>query len=384
MFTQNDLIDLVSKLVEIDSANTWLLPGSAGEKNAQLFMQNYLKALGLESIFEVIDDEHSNLIAVVKGTGGGKAITLYAHADTVGYALWADRALKPSLDGDRLTGLGSADDKGHCAAILMVVKEIIESGIKLSGDLNVCFIADEEGASCGTFDYVNKHKPSAVLVLEAAPLQNINVTHQGFGWLKIKVKGRAAHGSAPDVGIDAIAQMAEVIVRMQMNQRELFAKNTHPLNGETVYHTGTIRGGTDFATYPDQCELGIEIGTQPGETMADRIHEIESIFTEVKNMYPNFSGSVEAIIERTPFETKGTEDLFGILADEIENKTGIKAIAVGDNSWGDAQIFQDAGFPTLGVGAMGDNLHAPEEWVSISDLEKLVHIVTAVVKRYCA
>jgi acetylornithine deacetylase/succinyl-diaminopimelate desuccinylase-like protein len=384
MFTQTELIDLVSRLVEIDSANTWLLPGSAGEKNAQLFMQKYLKALGVESTFEVIDDEHSNLTAVVKGTGAGKAITLYAHADTVGYSLWADHALKPSLDGDRLTGLGSADDKGHCAAILMVVKEIIESGIKLSGDLNVCFVADEEGASCGTFDYVKKHKPAATLVLEAAPLQNINVTHQGFGWLKIKVKGRAAHGSAPDVGVDAIALMAEVIVRMQRNQRELFAKNSHPLNGETVYHTGTIRGGTDFATYPDQCELGIEIGTQPGETMADRIHEIESIFGEVKNIYPNFSGSVEAIIERTPFETKGTEELFNILATEIENKSGIKAIAVGDNSWGDAQIFQDAGFPTLGIGAMGDNLHAPDEWVSISDLEKLVHIVTGVVKKYCA
>lgn len=380
---RTEVIDLVSKLVTIDSSNSWLLPGSAGERDVQMYMLEYLESLGIEAYLEKIDEEHYNLYGCLRGTGGGKSITMYAHADTVGYELWADDALKPRLDGDRLIGLGSADDKGHCAAILLALKELAENGVKLSGDVNICLVADEEGTSCGAFDYVKKHTPSAMLVLESAPIHHINVTHQGFGWLNIKVRGQAAHGSATDAGVDAIARMAEVIVRMQRNQRENFAANPHPLNGETVYHTGTIKGGTDYATYPDFCELGIEIGTQPGETIENRIREIEKIFGEIREIYPDFEGSVETVIARSPFETKGSEELLAILSDEIEQETGKSSETVGENSWGDAQIFQDSGFPTLGVGAMGGNLHAPEEWVSISELEQLTRIVVNVIKRYC-
>jgi acetylornithine deacetylase/succinyl-diaminopimelate desuccinylase-like protein len=226
-------------------------------------------------------------------------------------------------------------------------------------------------------------KPEATLIMESAPLNHINVTHQGFGWLKIKVFGKAGHGSAGGDSLDAIAAMAEVIVRMQRNQRENFARNPHPLNGETVFHTGTILGGTDFATYPASCELGIEIGTQPGETMYRRIEEIKAIFSEVKEIYPGFSAEIEPIIIRNPFETKGTEELYAVLAEEIEAFTGSPAQAVGENSWGDAGIFQEAGFPTLGVGSLGGNFHAPDEWVSISDLDRLTRVILNVVQRYC-
>lgn len=380
---KNEIIELISKLIKIDSSNQWLVPGSPGEKEVQHFMQEYMKTFGVDSVMESIDSEYSNLIACVKGTGGGKNLTLYAHADTVGFELWKDRALVPKIEGDNIIGLGAADDKGHCAAILLAVRNIVESGIKLKGDINLCLAADEEGTSCGTFHYVENHKPEVALVIEAAPIKNINITHQGFGWLKIKVEGKAAHGSAGDVGVDAIAHMAEVIVRLQRNQRELFQANPHELNGETVYHTGTIKGGTDYATYPDYCELGIEIGTQPGETMNDRIQEIEDIFQEIKEIYPNFKGSVETVIARNPFISKGAEELYEILAEEIHSVTGLQAQGVGDNSWGDAQIFQDAGFPTLGIGALGGNLHAPDEWVSISEMESLVNILTETIKRYC-
>lgn len=384
MDLRQNLIELLSELISIDSSNSWLIPRGAGERNVQMYIKNYLEALGIEATFEKIDEDHQNLVATLKGTGGGKPITLYAHADTVGYELWPEEALKAKIKDDCIIGLGSADDKGHCAAILLVLKEISNKKIKLSGDINVCFIADEEGQSCGTFDYVTKHEKEAALILESAPINHINVTHQGFGWLKIKVKGHAAHGSDPGMGVDAITHMAEVIVRMEKNKRENFAKNPHPLNGETVYHTGVIKGGTDYATYPDYCELGIEIGTQPGETIENRIKEIEDIFAEIKKEDQRFEGSVEVVIARNPFESSGADELLGILSDEVKKITGKEAIAVGENSWGDAQIFQDAGFPTLGIGADGGNLHAPDEWVSIPELLKLVEVLVKSIQRYCA
>ncbi len=384
MVQTNDLVKLIMELVSIDTSNSFLVPGSPDELEGQRFVAEYMKQLRIPSVIEQVDGStHYNQVATIAGAGGGKNLTLYAHMDTVGYALWKDRALHAVVDGDRIIGLGASDDKGFCAVMMAVAKAIQEDGVRLKGNLHLCFCSDEEGATCGSIDYVKRHEPEATLIMESAPLNHINVTHQGFGWLKIKVFGKAGHGSAGGDSLDAIAAMAEVIVRMQRNQRENFARNPHPLNGETVFHTGTILGGTDFATYPASCELGIEIGTQPGETMYRRIEEIKAIFSEVKEIYPGFSAEIEPIIIRNPFETKGTEELYAVLAEAIEAFTGSPAQAVGENSWGDAGIFQEAGFPTLGVGSLGGNFHAPDEWVSISDLDRLTRVILNVVQRYC-
>ena len=74
--------------------------------------------------------------------------------------------------------------------MMLAVRDLIERNVQLSGDVHLCFIADEEGASCGALDYVKKHAPEATLVLESAPLEQICVTHQGFGWLKITTRGK--------------------------------------------------------------------------------------------------------------------------------------------------------------------------------------------------
>jgi len=337
---------------------------------------------GVSACQEDTGDGHKNLIATLAGSGGGRPITLYAHTDTVGYAAWKDTALKAEVKGDELIGLGACDDKGHCAAMMLACRELAAQKNRLRGDVHFAFVADEEGESRGSFAYVKAHAPEAALILESSPLHEINICHQGFGWLDIIVKGKAGHGSATD-SADAIARMGEVIVRLSRNQREMFAKTPHPLNGETVYHTGTVNGGSDYATYPDLCKLGIEIGTQPGESIGDRIREIEEIFDEVREIYPDLEARAETVIARSPFETKGTEELFRIVSEEIEEALGVKTKAVGANSWGDAQIFQDAGFPTLGMGALGGNLHSPGEWVSLVQLEQLTNVLISIIKRYC-
>lgn len=383
MIKKEEIAELISALVRIESINSWLTPGGSGEKDVQAFIRSYCRRLGLASELERIDAHHDNLVVTWKGNGGGRDLTLYAHADTVGCALWADRALRPEIQGDRLIGLGAADDKGFCAAIMLAVKALIEKETVLSGDVHLCFISDEEGMSQGAMDYVRRHTPEAALILESAPLEHICVTHQGFGWLRIITKGKAGHGSAGESSADAIYHMAEVIVRLQRNQRDQFAANLHPMNGETVYHTGMISGGTDYASYPQECVLGIEIGIQPGETMQNRINEIEAIFQEVKAFCPTFDGQVEIVIARKPFVASGHEELYAIVSAAIEKHHGKEAVAVGENSWGDSQLFQDAGFPTLGLGALGGNLHAPDEWVSLSEMETLIKVLQDTITAYC-
>lgn len=383
MVERNGVITLVSQLVRIDSVNPWLVKGGAGEAQVAAFIAEWLETLGVVVSLEEVESGRSNLVARLPGSGGGKSLCFYAHLDTVGYALWADRALHPRVENDRLYGLGCADDKGHCAAAMLAMKSLIQRGARMKGDLWLGLLIDEEGASQGAFHFVENHKPDAMLVLEPFGLERVNVTHQGFGWLDIIVYGRAAHGSAPEVGIDAILHMAEVITRLGRLDREKYAVSVHPLNGKIVFHTSLISGGSDYATYPDRCVLGIEIGTQPGETIQDRIKEIEAIFAEVKKDYPEFNGTVEVKLSRDPFIARNHQRLWDILTPLMEVEIGKPVEAAGENAWGDAQIIQDANIPTLMIGASGGHFHAPEEWVSIPDLVKLVRILERAAEQFC-
>lgn len=383
MVNEQDVIALVSELVKIDSSNPWLIEGAAGEREVAHYIARWLAPLGVEVSLEDVEPGRPNVVARWRGTGGGASLCIYAHSDTVGYGLWADRALQPRVEGDLLYGIGACDDKGHVAAALLTLKALVESGRRLRGDVWLAFPVDEEGASSGTMHFVRHYQPNAAIVLEPFGLGSITITHQGFGWLDIMVYGTAAHGSAPETGVDAILHMAEVITRLHRLDREKFTPAAHPLNGKTVFHTSTIHGGTDYATYPDRCVLGIEIGTQPGETIADRIAEIEAIFAEVRAVHPTFRGEVRINIARDPFEAAGYERLWTIVARHTEALAGVPVQAVGLNAWGDAALFQAAGIPTLMFGAQGANLHAPDEWVSLSDLAKLVTILEASAVDFC-
>jgi succinyl-diaminopimelate desuccinylase len=380
----DEVTQLISELVKIDSANPWLIPGAKGENEVSDYIARWLGPLGIDVWQDEVEGGRKNLIAVRRGIGGGKSLVFNAHIDTVGYANWNDEALIPRIEGERMYGLGSADDKGHCAAGMLAIKELVESRALLRGDVWLAMTIDEEGTSSGTMDFCRRYHPDGAIVLEAGGLNNICVTSQGFGWLDIVVHGRAAHGSAPDIGIDSILHMAEVVTRLHRLDVEKFASSAHPLNGKTVFHTGTIQGGTDYATYPSQCLLGIEIGTQPGETIQSRIDEINKIFQEIKSLYPDFYGEVKINLDRNPFYTQGSEDLWRILSGEIERVTGNPVRRVGVNAWGDAALFQEAGIPTLELGANGANFHAPQEWVFLPDVLKLVEILQATARAYCA
>ncbi len=373
--SEKEAISLISDLVRIDSVTPWLVEGGAGEDEVVDYFVAWVADLPVEVEIQEIAPGRRNFLATLRGTGGGPVLLVNAHSDTVGYAGWPDDALVPRLDGDRLYGLGAADDKGCCAIALLAMREIARRGVALRGDLVVACVADEEGVSIGTEHLVKTHHPDLAIVLEADALPKVIVEHQGFGWLDIEITGRAAHGSAPDVGVDAIVGLAEVLTRLRRLDVEQFAQPPTPPNGKTVFHTGTIRGGTDYATYPSHAVVGIEIGTQPGETMADRVREIEAIIADVAFVMPGLTGKVTVRLEREPFLAAGHDALLAGLNRAARTRWGHDLEPVGLNAWTDAALMQAAGTPTVMFGPRGDNFHSPQEWVSISEVLECVDLL---------
>lgn len=383
--TDREMERLLADLVRIDSVTPWLIRGGAGEGAIATWMRDWLADLPVEVTLEEVEPGRPNLVATLRGSGGGRSLCLNAHSDTVGHANWADRALVPRRDGDRLVGVGVADDKSSCAIGLFVLRDLAAAaarGDRLAGDVTLACTVDEEGASIGTMDLVRRHTWDGAVVLEPDGAGRIITQHQGFGWIDITVHGRAAHGSAPEVGIDAIVRMAE-IVRGLADLDERFATSPDPLNGRTVLHTGTIEGGTDYATYPAVCRLGIEIGTQPGETLADRFADLEAIFARVRERYPDLEVEATAAVDRDPFRAEGHEALLSAATIATRAVLGRDPELIGLNAWTDAALMQAAGIPTIEMGAEGGGYHAPDEWASISDCLRLVDILGRTVVEFC-
>ena len=376
------VIALLAELIRIESVTPTLVPAGSGERSIARFIADWLADIPVE--VELVEPVagRTNVLARLRGTGRGPTLCLNAHTDTVGFEGWPDNALLPRVNGDQMFGLGASDDKSGCAAALHALRSIAEAGVRMRGDLLVALVADAEGVSVGSEHLAKTGSIDAAIVIEPQPLDHLVVEHQGFGWIDLITHGVAAHGSAPEAGVDAIVHMAEVITRLHRLDRTKFQSHPSLLNGRAVFHTATITGGTHYATYPDMARLGIAIGTQPGERLSDRIAEIEAIFSEVSKSEPGFRADIVVKLDREPFVAKGHEKLQKVVTWAVEDVLGRKPQITGINAWRDAALMQAAGIPTLLMGSPGGNAHTVNEWTSISDLVKLSEILAKAAVAY--
>src|SRR6476469_3244674 len=222
----DDARALLAELVAIDSVNPSLVPGGAGEAEIARFVGGWLEARGLE--VEVSDAEpgRPNAVGRARGSGGGRTLLLNAHMDVVGVDGMSD-PFRPRVEGDRLYGRGGYDMKAGVAAIMVAAAAAAERG--LAGDVVVAAVCDEEFASAGAQAVAQTVTADAAIVTEPTGAEiNVAVAHKGFTWHRIVVGGRAAHGSRPQDGVDAIARMGHVLVALEQMSAELAAREGHP------------------------------------------------------------------------------------------------------------------------------------------------------------
>src|SRR5919197_4387107 len=205
-----DTVELVSKLVAIDSVNPSLVPGGAGEREIAAFVTEWARDAGLRA--EVLEGTPGRPSVLVRapGAGGGRTLLLCGHCDTVTVEGMREPHT-PRIDGDRLYGRGAYDMKAGLAAALVAAREAARLG--LAGDVVVAAVADEEHASLGVQEALRAVTADAAIVTEPTELE-IVVAHKGFVWAEIEVTGRAAHGSRPDLGVDAIVKTGPILTAL--------------------------------------------------------------------------------------------------------------------------------------------------------------------------
>ena len=197
-----DLIALLTSLVAVfDSINPSLVAGGSGEREIAALVVGWAGGRGSDAVWLVEPPGRPSVLVRARGTGGGRALLLCGHLD-VGIEGMAS-PLAPRIDGDRLHGRGAYDMKAGVAAALMACREAHELG--LAGDVVVAAVADEEHASLGVQEALRHVTADAAIVTEPTELA-VAVAHKGFVWSEVEVTGRAAHGSRPHLGVDAIVK----------------------------------------------------------------------------------------------------------------------------------------------------------------------------------
>jgi acetylornithine deacetylase len=357
-------IRLLRELVAIDSVNPSLVPGAAGEARIADAIAAHMRALGLDVAVQEVAPGRPNVIGVLGGDEPGRALMLCGHLDTVGVD--GMRAPFDPVERDgRLYGRGSQDMKGGVAAMIDAARLARDRGFR-KGRLIVAAVVDEEYASIGADALVMEWTADAAVVTEPTDLQ-IGIGHKGFAWAEIDTPGRAAHGSRPRDGRDAILRMGRVLRRLEQLDRELQARPPHPVIGTASLHASIIDGGRELSSYPDRCRLQLERRTIVGESADTFVREIEQILEALRAEDPEFEASARLMFSRPPYEVPAGHDLPAALARATAG-TGTVAAAVGMSFWTDAAILGGSGIPSVLFGPGGAGLHSVEEYVQVADV----------------
>jgi acetylornithine deacetylase len=364
-------VGLTAALARIDSVNPDLVPGAAGEGAISGFVHAWFTDRGFEVHRSQIAPGRWNVIAVRRGSGGGRSIVFNGHMDTVGVV--HDETMHVRLHDGQLEGRGVLDTKGGLAAA-MVAAASVQPG-ELAGDIIVAAVADEEYASVGTEALVVEWTADAAVVLEPTDLA-IVARHRGFAVVSASFAGRSSHTSRPERGANAVHAAARATTAVAAVDAEWAA--THGDVRPSTLVSRITSGGQTFSV-PASCELIIELRT----TAADPSGQVEHVVAAVSAAAGDTVATVEVVMTRPPMDIGDDHPLVAAMIGAA-GQTGIPAVVASAPYWTDAALHVQSGTPAVVFGPAGVGLHEDLEWVSTVSLDQCTATLATLVRAWCA
>lgn len=377
------VVDLLKDLVATNSVNPALGRGPGELALSNLIYDRLVSIGGLQVRRQPVDGR-SNVIAILRGPGGGRSLMLNGHMDTVGVDGMTIEPFEPSIENGRLHGRGACDMKGALAAMIGALKALVDSGMRLRGDIIFTAVVDEEYKSIGTKKLVEEYVADAAIVGEPTEMR-VATAHKGFVWIEIETKGRAAHGSVPEKGVDAIAHTAKVVSRLENLQEGLRAR-VHPLLGSPRIHMSAIEGGSNWSIIPEHCLLRVERRTLPGESASSVIGEVEEILRGVRQEVVDFNATARSVYDMPPLETSSDEVIVQMLQKALAEVRGTETPPIGVPYWTDGALLSKlASIPTCiyGPGDIGV-AHSADEYISLEDVINSAEAYRGISEEFCS
>jgi acetylornithine deacetylase/succinyl-diaminopimelate desuccinylase family protein len=354
---------LLRDLVAFPSVNPAFLPAGdrrAGEQRVAGFLGSTASKAGLSVSFQKAGGRANVLVKLTPREKVRRRVLLAPHMDTVGAA---DNQFTPRIRHGRLYGRGACDTKGSIAAMLGAVLELAQSGDRPAAtEIIFAGLVDEENAQAGSRALAASGlKADLAIVGEPTRLKLVSA-HKGSLWLKLETRGKAAHGSRPELGVNAVHAMSLVVDFLETRYASWLSRRHHPLLGCATISVGVISGGTQPNIVPDYCSIQVDRRTLPSETEQDVIREMNGLLRHHGLKAEVISGKLDPC---PPMETNPHHPLvLQFLRILRQHKSA------GVDYFCDAAILSQAGIPSVVFGP-GDiaQAHTADEWISLKSLD---------------
>ncbi len=373
------VVELTRELVAIPSVNPTLEEGGSGERGvAERCAEELRRAGWAVELIEVAPGRWN--VSALRGDSG-PTLLLNGHLDTVGIEGMTVDPWGADSTSERIVGRGACDMKAGVATVLEVARRA-HAG-EWPGRLHILLTADEEHASLGMqaavaagvrADFAVVTEPTSLAVMPA---------HKGFAWVRATFRGRAAHGSRPDRGVDAVRAAARFIAGLDRLDDRLRSRPPHPLMGHGSWHVGTIAGGSAPSVYPERCEVVLERRTLPDEPPAAFLGELRTLASEIgadgqRPFEVDFQEDLLRDGSDVAPDHPGVVGLLGALADE-----GHPADLRGMTAWVDAAFLNAAGIPAVcfGPGSI-EEAHTADESCPVAEIAAAADVLATFSERF--
>lgn len=375
---RGDAVALARALIQIDSRNPTLAPDSPGEGDCARALASVLDDWGFSVEVTEIAPGRSNVVARL-GPSDAPALMLNGHLDVVGVEGMVHDPFAAEIRNNRIYGRGSADMKGGLAAICAAAVSVPPS---TNRQIMITAVADEEYESLGMRALLASGvRAEAAIITEPTRLA-ICPAHRGFAWFDISFRGRAAHGSRYDIGVDAITHAGLLLAELEELERTRESGLRHPLLGRGSLHASKIRGGVGMSTYPEACDLAIERRTLPGESAEKAMREITDACDRVKVKHPAFDARVTLSTAQLPSDVSPDAPIVKRLRGALEREN-VPVKIEGLSAWTDAALLNAAGIPAICFGPGDIALaHAAEEYIPVEEIGVATRVLSRVVREW--
>lgn len=370
-----DEVELTAELIRINSENP---PGQ--EKELAFFVRDYIQdnIESLEADVVRVDDKRYNTVCYTDGEPDG--LMLNGHLDTVPTGnsdLWTHDPFSAEIVNERLYGRGACDMKGAIACMITAARNVLrQKGKPLEKKLLLAFTADEETDCLGAREILDKKEHEHILenirygIIGEPTMLNVVRMHKGVFFLRVEIKGKAAHGCVPEKGTNAIVGAARLVNYLKTSYEN--PKKTHPVGVPTL-NIGKISGGTKVNMVPDRCVLELGRRTIPTETEDEVLAGFQKAVDKL-----GLQANLQVVTYKEPFDVAADSRIVRTMEEITETK------ATGVFYWTEASLYSRYGLEcaVCGPGSI-EQAHKPNEFVEVGQLRRATKVYEEAISRLC-
>jgi len=367
-----DAIKLTKTLLRYDTINP---PGR--ERDCARHVGALLQDWGFKVDYHEFADTRTSVIARAGGTREGPPLCLTGHLDIVplGTRAWHKDPFSGETDGDKLYGRGTSDMKAGIAGMLLAARNLSK---KLSGTPGIVLVltAAEEGGCIGSQHLARTQllgKAGAMIVGE--PTSNYPfVGHKGSLKFHARFRGVSAHGSMPELGVNAIYKASEAVLKMKDFDFEV---QPHPVMGKPTMNVGTFEGGQGVNMVPDVASLGVDIRTVPGMDHAALLHRLKDLLGDAE---VDVFSDMNAVY--TEPEQEWVQRVFEISGKYLFTKPEAKTAPYNTDAGNLLKAYKGVPAIVLGPGEAAQ-AHQTDEFCSMERIGQSVLIYQDIIRDWC-